>query len=229
MLFLRGGLLFFVAMTAWIAFYHLVSAYLSVIVAPLDASPSLLEGCFWAFTFVACAYARYRLRRHLGASIAAYQRASRFLQRLLVGMAITSLVVGVAAVIGLLYPLWGRALGLNPRPWSGVEALCWLGFLSLAEPLNRILNPIMMARLLPSAAKVLRDDTRPPVVYLRAFNAELSRATPERRLLQDFPGGKAPCRKACLAYRPPDRSNVWRWPRYQAEEIWMNKLHLRQP
>jgi hypothetical protein len=49
MLFFRGGLLFLVAVVAWIAFYQAASTYLSLIVMPRAkrrgfATPSLMQG-----------------------------------------------------------------------------------------------------------------------------------------------------------------------------------------
>jgi hypothetical protein len=187
MLFFRGGLLILVAMAGWIAFYQAASTYLSLIVTPRAVPPRLLEICFWVAVLLACGLARFRLRRGLGASIAAYRRASSLRQKLLIATAKISFAAGIFALLGLLFPLWSKVIGLHQRPWTWDEALCWVALLSLAEPINRILNPIMVAKLLPAADKVLKDDPRSPVVYLRAFDAELSRATPERRLLRDVP------------------------------------------
>ena len=187
MLFFRGGLLFLVAVVAWIAFYQAASTYLSLIVMPRAKPPGLLEASFWVTVLLACGFARFRLRRRLGASIAAYRRASSLRQKLLIATAKLSFAAGLVALLGLLFPLWSKVIGIHQRPWTWDEAICWVALLSLAEPIKRILNPIMVARLLPAADKVLKDDPRAPVVYLRAFDAELSRSTPERRLLRDIP------------------------------------------
>jgi hypothetical protein len=187
MLFFRSGLLFLVAMAGWIAFYQAASIYLSLIVTPRAVPPGLLEICLWVSVLVACGFARYRLRKGLGASIAAYRRASNLRQRLVIATAKISFAAGIVSLLGLLFPLWSKVIGLHQRPWTWDEALCWVALLSFAEPINRILNPIMVARLLPDADKVLKDDPRSPVVYLRAFDAELSRSSPEKRLLRDLP------------------------------------------
>jgi hypothetical protein len=164
MLFFRGGLLIFVAMAGWIAFYQAASTYLSLIVTPRAVPPGLLEICLWVAVLLACGLARFRLRRGLGASIAAYRRASSLRQKLLIATAKISFAAGIFALLGLLFPLWSKVLGLHQRPWTWDEALCWVALLSLAEPINRILNPIMVAKLLPAADKVLKEDPRSPVV-----------------------------------------------------------------
>ena len=166
----------------WVAIYQLFSNYLSALVIPRASPVPSWEWWLWVTIAIVFALARRPLLKTIGMSIASYRSKSRVSQRLLVVTGALSYATVFIGLMGLTYPLWGHLVGFPNSPWSRIEALFWLALLGLAEFCIKRLDPALVAELMPDADKLLKLDTRPPVVYLRAFDLELTSGTPGARL-----------------------------------------------
>lgn len=176
---LKAATLIATGLVFGLAIHRLFPGYLSwLVVPPLRPAAGWAVFIWGGIALLSVATRGWLMNRINTISIADARQQPKYVRRLFVIAGASSEAATLLGLPGLLLPLWGRFVGFARPPWSGTAALAWLTLLGVAEIGRKLYSPMMGYVLMPDADQVLERDSRAPVVYLRAFDVELLRATP---------------------------------------------------